>query len=165
VKPAIVAHEGRHDELARQLRTLAAQVAARAGVELVDFRVAGSSSARRIRVDVDRAGPASVTHEDCRIVSSTLGAAIDEAGIITGNYTLEISSPGVDRLIRTPDDVRRNVGRRIIVQTNMAVDGREEFVGVLRGFVDEALCIDDDAAGAVRIPLDSVAVARQEVAF
>ncbi len=163
--PAIVAHEGRHDELTRQIRTLAAQAAERAGVELVELHVAGSSSARRIRVDIDRAGPASVTLEDCQVVSSTLGAAIDEAGIVTSHYTLEISSPGVDRPIRTSDDVRRNVGRRILVQTNMAFAGRHEFVGVLRGFVDDALCIDDDAVGAVRIPLDSVAVARQEVAF
>ena len=160
-----VAHMGRHEDLVHQLRLLASSAAERAGVELVELRVAGSSTHRRIRVDIDRAGPVSVTHEDCQAVSSALGAAIDETGVVTSSYVLEVSSPGVDRLIRTSDDARRNVGRRIRVQTNAPIDGRKEFVGLLRAFVDDELSVEDAVAGDVRIPLRCITVARQEVAL
>jgi ribosome maturation factor RimP len=156
---------GRHEDLVEQLRALARHAAESAGVELVDLHVTGSSTQRRIRLDIDRIGAASVTHDDCQRVSSTLGAAIEESGLIVSGYVLEVSSPGVDRPIRTPDDARRNVGRRIRIQTTAAIGGRREFVGLLRALVGDEMSLEDDTVGSVQIPLESIHVARQEVMF
>jgi ribosome maturation factor RimP len=166
--PGSVAATGRHErhqELLEQLRALARQAAESAGVELVDLHVAGSSTQRRVRVDIDRGGPASVTHDDCQAVSSTLGATIEASGLIASAYVLEVSSPGVDRPIRSSDDARRNVGRRIRIQTNVAIGGRREFVGLLRALVGDDISLEDEMVGSVQIPLGSISVARQEVAF
>jgi len=165
VGAAETTQDHRHESLVEQLRSLAAEAARQSAVELVELHVAGSSRSRRVRVDIDRAGPRSVTLADCQAVSLALGQAIDEAGILPTEYVLDVSSPGLDRPIRSADDARRNVGRRIVVTTSLPVDGHREFHGLLCDFCGDALRVDDDQAGEVRIPLDCIVIARQEVAF
>jgi len=155
----------RHDRLSATLGSLAAEAARRVGVEVVDIHVRGSSRKRLVRVDIDRPGPRPVTLEDCQAVSGALGAAIEETGALHDPYLLEVSSPGADRPIRSLDDIRRNTGRRIVVRTLSPVGSRREFRGPLEGLVDGQLCVLDDDAGEVRIPLGHIEIARQELAF
>jgi ribosome maturation factor RimP len=155
----------RHDRLCAELRVLAETVARAAGVEVVDLRVRGSSDRRIVRVDIDRPGPTGVTLADCQSVSVELGHAIDDSGTLDEGYVLEVSSPGADRPIRTADDVRRNLGRRVEIVTRSPIEGRREFRGVLAGVVDDSLCLVDDTSGEVRIQLEHVALARQEMVF
>lgn len=158
-------HEGRHEELLGQIRALAASAAEDASVEIVELRVSGSSRSRRIRVDIDRAGPVSVSHEDCRLVSSALDRAIEDAGILSDGYVLEVSSPGADRPICTADDARRNVGRRVVVSLRLPLDGRRELRGVLMPSEIDSLRVVEDEMGEVCIPRDRVAMARQDLVF
>jgi ribosome maturation factor RimP len=155
----------RHERLCEEIHSLATTAARSSGVEVVEVRVRGSAGKRVVRVDIDRAGPVRVTLGDCQAVSAQLATAIDEAGVLDDTYVLELSSPGADRPIRTADDIRRNAGRRIEIIACSPLGGRTDFRGVLSGLVDGQMCWVDDESGEMRIPLEHVAIARQEIAF
>jgi len=159
-------NESRHANLLDALRAAAGRCAEEAGVELVDLVLRGSSRRRTLRVDIDRPGPRGVDLEDCGRVSELLGAAIEaEDDLIGGSYVLEVSSPGVDRPIRSRDDIRRNTGRRIVVTVREAGDGRRQFRGLLAGERDGVLVLEDEDRNEIEILLENVETARQDVEF
>lgn len=152
-----------HDERIRdEVRRQAEAVARPLGVEVVEvvFHRAGQHS--RIRVDIDRPGTPGVTLEDCQRVTEGLSPALDATGLMEFRYHLEVSSPGLERPIRTDDDVRRNVGRRVVVETAPG-EGPRRVRGVLLGSEEGALRVAVDGGGEVRIPRQHVVTAHQEV--
>jgi ribosome maturation factor RimP len=147
------------------LREIAARAAAEHGVEVVEVALGTGGPRWVVRVDVDRAGPGGVTLDDCQAVSRLVGDAIERSDLLESAYTLEVSSPGLDRPIRSADDIRRNTGRRIELATGVAVNGRTAFRGVLRGLRDGRWILDDDACGELAVRGDCVVRARQELPF
>jgi ribosome maturation factor RimP len=110
------------------------------GFELVDFEL--SRSGGMIRVFIDRAGGVSV--DDCAIVSNHLTRLFAVEGI---DYSrLEVSSPGLDRPLRRAKDFRRFAGERVQVRMRVPVDGRKNFVGVLRGASEAQVELEVDGA-------------------
>jgi len=95
---------------------MAAGVAEELGLEVVDLVLRGPRGRQMLRVDVDRPGPLGVTLDDCQRVSEQLAAGLDDADLMPGAYTLEVSSPGLDRPLRTADDYRRNRGRHVAIE-------------------------------------------------
>ena len=157
---------GRHAALLDDLRRLAARTIEDGGMELVDLALRGPSRRRLLRIDIDRPGPRGVDLEDCKRVSGLLGAAIDAEGdLIEGSYLLEVSSPGIDRPIRSSDDVRRNTGRRIVVTTREVAEERRSVRGLLKGRRDGALLLEDENRNEIEIPMENVETARQDVEF
>jgi ribosome maturation factor RimP len=157
--------EGRHEQLLENLRALARGVVAECGLELVELTLHGPTRRRVLRVDIDRPGPQGVNLEDCKRVSEALGSALEREDPFEDRYVLEVSSPGLDRPIRSDDDIRRNVGRRVVVTTREPLAGRNRFHGLLTGARDGRLTIEEDDRSEVAIPLEIVESARQEVAF
>ena len=158
--------EGRHAALLDDLRRLAARTIEEGGMELVDLALRGSSRRRLLRIDIDRPGPRGVDLEDCKRASKLLGAAIDAEGdLIEGSYLLEVSSPGIDRPIRSSDDVRRNTGRRIVVTTREVAEERRSIRGLLKGRRDGVLLLEDENRNEIEIPMENVETARQDVEF
>jgi len=158
--------EGRHAALLDSLRRLAARAVEECGLELVELMLRGSSRRRTLRVDIDRPGPRGVDLEDCKRVSESLGAAIDaDDDLIEGSYLLEVSSPGIDRPIRSFDDIRRNTGRRIVVTTRGAAEERRSVRGLLKGRRDSVLLLEDEDRNEIEIPLENVETARQDAEF
>jgi ribosome maturation factor RimP len=157
--------DGRHAELLDELRRVALAEAEAAGVELVDLTLKGSSRKRILRLDIDRAGPQGVDIEDCKRMSEAIGAAIEAGDLIRGSYVLEVSSPGVDRPIRSADDIRRNTGRRVVVTTNEPVAGKRAFRGLLVGKGDGSLRLAEKDNEETEIPLKKIETARQDVGF
>ncbi len=148
------------------IQRLAREAAAGCGVEVVEVSVARSSRRWRVRVDIDRAGRDGVTVDDCQAVSRALEAALDREDPISASYTLEVSSPGLDRPIVTPEDYRRNTGRKVRIETVEDLDGRRSFVGTLEGLDGDAVrLLEDDARGERLIPLAGVSRTRQYVPF
>ena len=114
-------------------------------MELVELTLRGSSRRRTLRVDIDRPGPRGVDLEDCKRVSELLGAAIEaDDDLIDGSYVLEVSSPGIDRPIRSVDDIRRNTGRRVVVTTREAAEERRSVRGLLAGQRNGILILEDE---------------------
>src|SRR5437667_8970599 len=120
-----------------QVRTLASRVAATFGVDIFDVQFRREAGGMILRIQIDRPGPAatadeSVSVEDCANVSRELSAILDVEEIVSSAYTLEVSSPGLDRPLRSADDDRRFTGRRAELVTREAVGGQT----VLRGTPD-----------------------------
>jgi ribosome maturation factor RimP len=123
-----------------------------------------------LRVQIDRPGPAasaeeSVSIEDCTHVSRDLSAMLDVEDIIADAYTLEVSSPGLDRPLRHADDYRRFSGRRAMLVMREAVDGQKYFKGTLGGVDDNAVLIDAEDGRRHRVPIGTITRANLEVEF
>jgi ribosome maturation factor RimP len=122
------------------LTALLEKTLASLGFELVDIEL--SRSGGMIRVFIDRAG--GVTVEDCAAVSNHLTRLFTVEEV---DYSrLEVSSPGLDRPLRQPRDFRRFAGERVHVRMRVPVDGRKNFVGVLRGASDAQVELEVDGA-------------------
>jgi len=157
--------QSRHAVLLEELERLAAKVVGDVGLELVEMGLRGSSKKRVLRLDIDRAGPGGVGLEDCQRVSKHIGMALEETDLIQGTYVLEVSSPGIDRPIRTDDDIRRNAGRRVQIETTEPIEGRKVFAGVLVGGEADWLELRIDDQEVVKIPRNRIQMARQEASL
>ena len=158
-------NQSRHGVLLEELERLAAKVISDAGLELVELNLKGSSKKRVLRLDIDRAGPGGVGLEDCQLVSKHVGAALEDTELLENSYVLEVSSPGIDRPIRTDDDIRRNAGRRVQIETTEPIEGSKVFAGVLVGGEADWVELRIDDRGVLKIPRDRIQMARQEASF
>jgi ribosome maturation factor RimP len=126
------------------------------GYELVDIELRlGSHSL--VRIFVDKTG--GITLEDCEVVSNQVSGVLDVEDPLPGHYTLEVSSPGLDRVLRTADHFRKFAGSMVKVQSKALVAGRKRFKGLLKGIEDEEITLEVDGA-EVKIALVNVHSAR-----
>jgi len=167
------------DALAR-LRGAAARIASSYGLDIFDVQCRRESIGWVIRVVLDRASAGStgspgsgaaeepVSIDDCHRVSEDLSALLDVEDDLTAGidraYTLEVSSPGLDRPLRGEADYRRFTGRLAKIVTREPVDGQSHFEGRLAG-VDEGAVLVSQGARVYRVPLDTIRRARLEVEF
>src|ERR1044072_1973385 len=121
-------------EVREEVRQLAEPLAEEHGYELVDIEQASLGHHRVIRIYLDK--PGGITLDDCAQFSRRLADAMDMNQIIPGAYHLEVSSPGLERPIRTLEHVKRFAGQRINLHLHDARDGRRRWEGVLLGPVD-----------------------------
>jgi ribosome maturation factor RimP len=134
-----------------RVREIAERVAASSGLEIVEIEFLGGGTARMLRVFLDKpaAGPASendplagVTHEDCANFSREFGTILDVEDVMPGAYTLEVSSPGLDRKLIKAADFNRFTGSRLKLTTRQPVDNNRHFEGRLESFKDGRLTLD-----------------------
>ena len=127
------------------------------GFELVEAELSGGRHHRTLRVYID--GPEGVTVDDCAAVSRQLSAILDVEDPIPGSYTLEVSSPGLDRPLVTPADFRRFQGAMIKVRLLNALDGRRNFTGRLLETTPESVVMEVDQE-RFNLPLAAIERAR-----
>src|SRR5207247_5133793 len=125
------------------VRALAARVAGTYGLDIYDVQFRREAGGMVVRVQIDRPGPAataeeSVSVEDCARVSRDLSAILNVEDVVPTADTLEVSSPGLDRPLRRPDDYRRFAGRRAKVLLRQRVDGQGSRKGRLGGVAGAA---------------------------
>src|SRR5216683_1841203 len=152
------------------IRALAGRVAGALGLEIFDVQFRREAGGMIVRVQIDRPGPAataeeSVSVEDCARVSRDLSAILDVEDAVPTAYTLEVSSPGLDRPLRRPDDYRRFAGRRAKVVMREKVDGQGFFKGKLGGVDGTDVLIEADDRKTHRVPIDVITRANLEVEF
>jgi ribosome maturation factor RimP len=141
--------------LVEKLTELSEQAASGTGIEISEVQLRGAGKARLLRVYIDK--PGGVTHGDCELVSERLGRLLDEQDVIPGEgYTLEVSSPGVERKLSKPRDFERVVGEKVRVVVHEPIEGSVRFEGKLTGFQDQELKIELGDAHVVKVPLDKV---------
>src|SRR5919106_764089 len=126
---------------------MATRVATSYGLDIFDVELKREGRGYVLRVIVDRPGPAataeeSVSIDDCARVAEDLGALLDVEDVIPGAYTFEVSSPGLDRPLRTADDYRRFAGRLAKIVVAKPVDRQTHFEGRLGGFEGDAIVIE-----------------------
>lgn len=141
--------------LLEKINELGEQAAAGTGIEIAEIQLRGAGKARLLRVYIDK--PEGVTHGDCELISERLGGLLDAEDTIPGEgYTLEVSSPGVERKLSKPRDFERVVGQKIRLALREPIEGRQRFEGKLAGFSGNALEVEIAPAQTLHIPLDQV---------
>jgi ribosome maturation factor RimP len=130
-----------------RVREIADRVAASSGLEVVEVEILGGGKARMLRVFLDKpaagAEPLSgVTHADCANFSREFGTILDVEDVMPGSYTLEVSSPGLDRRLIKPADFSRFTGSRLKLTTRQPVDNNRHFEGRLESFTNGRLTLD-----------------------
>ncbi|MGA1453804.1 MAG: ribosome maturation factor RimP [Ilumatobacteraceae bacterium] len=131
------------DTVVNRVRTLAAPIVADLGLEIYDLEMV--SGVLRLSIDTPTGGPAGVTLDNIALVSRLVSRELDHNDPMPGRYTLEVTSPGLERPLRTADHFRREVNKVVSVRLREAVDGRRRLQGTLlradeRGCV---VCLED----------------------
>ena len=159
--------------VADRVRDAAARIAAGYGLDIFDVQYRRESGGMVLRVQIDRPGSNSaedsVSVDDCARVSRDLSAVLDVEDIVPNAYTLEVSSPGLDRPLRGVADYRRFAGRRAKIVMGRPVDGQGFFKGRLAGLegTDEApsVVIEGDDGRRHSVPVSVITRAHLEVEF
>ena len=132
------------------------------GIDVVDIEFAREGRGGVLRIFIDRPAEDSggaVTVDDCARVSHAVSEVLETQDPIKGKYTLEVSSPGFDRILRTRAHFERFVGQRVFVELKLPMEGRRRFIGVLKSVVDDTIVVEVD--GKVHsLPLERIQKAR-----
>jgi len=156
-----------------QVRAIAERVAASYGLDIFDVQFRREAPGMVLRVRIDRPGSKataedSVTVDECARVSRDLSAILDVDDVVPMAYTLEVSSPGLDRPLTRAEDYERFAGRRAKLVMREKVDGQGYFKGQLGGIEDgpvKVVVIEGEDGRTHRVPLDVITRANLEVDF
>lgn len=152
----------KENELER-LQTLAREAARGCGVELVDVRFQRQGRHSSLRLDIDRPGAVGVSLGDCEAVSRLLDRALQDAGMLQDlRYDLQVSSPGLDRPIRSDDDFRRNTGRALVVEVFTPAGPVTTVRGILVGASEGEIVLRVAEGEDLRLARDRVHSAVQD---
>ena len=132
------------------------------GYELVDIEFAREGRGGVLRIFIDSQAENSgtgVTVDDCARVSHAVSQVLEAQDPIKGHYTLEVSSPGFDRILRTRAHFQRFVGERVFAELKLPIEGRRRFAGVLKSVADDTIVVEVDGE-AHSLPLERIQKAR-----
>jgi ribosome maturation factor RimP len=153
-----------------RIREIAGRVAEAYGLQIDEVKIRREGRQQVLRVVLDRPGPAatpedSVSIADCERVSHELGTILDVEDLLPDSYTLEVSSPGLDRPLREAGDYERFAGRLAKIVTREPVERQTAFAGRLRGLDGNDVLFEREGGRMVRLPLDLISRARLDVEF
>src|SRR5271154_4657122 len=130
------------------------------GVVDIEYARSGSGGVLRIFIDRQSGSEGGVTVDDCARVSQAVSELLEtHQDLIKGRYTLEVSSPGFERILRTRAHFERFVGERIFAEMKVPMDGRRRFIGTLKSLVDDTIVVEVDGR-AYELPLERIQKAR-----
>src|SRR6058998_4402083 len=144
-----------------RIRRLIQEVVESQGYELVDVEFKGAGKSSVLRIFIDK--PDRISHEDCGLVSEQVGTVLDVEDLIPFSYTLEVSSPGLDRKLVKESDYTRFDGKLARIQTRIPLNQQKVFRGRLQGLHDGKVRLELPKGTLLDIPLDVIQEARLEV--
>jgi ribosome maturation factor RimP len=130
------------------------------GYELVELELKGGGRNSVLRIFIDK--PEGISHQDCALVSGQVGTVLDVEDLIPFSYTLEVSSPGLDRRLVKDSDYNRFQGKLAKIQTRIPLQHQKAFKGRLGGLQDGKILLELLNGTTLQIPLDVVDQARLE---
>jgi ribosome maturation factor RimP len=133
---------------------IANRVGASVGIEIVDVELVGGGNNRVLRIYIDKA--AGVTHSDCEVVSHEVSAILDAEDVIPGSYQLEVSSPGVERKLKTARDFERFQGKKARIQLRKPIENQKRWEGTLAGVTGGVILLEPSPGKQIQVPLDEV---------
>lgn len=131
-------------------------------LELVDVEYKKEGKNWYLRVYLDK--EQGITVKDCQSLSHQIEDLIEVEAIVSNPFILEVSSPGLNRPLKTERDFLRNKNRQIIVTTFSPVNNKKNFHGMIKDFKDQTLYLDEDG-NPLEIPLEKIAKAKLEISF
>ncbi len=152
-------------QILAEVERIAREVAASLGLEIVEFVFHSRGRHSLLRIDIDRSGMPGVGLGDCETFSRALGDRIEDLTFFDAPYDLQVSSPGIDRPIRTDDDLSRNTGRPIWLEFRDDNGKLRELRGTLSGpHGSDAVSIATEH-GELRVARDRIVLMKQDVTF
>lgn len=145
-------------EIVSKVSELTRQIVRFEGLELVDAEWKGALRGGLLRVYIDK--PTGITHADCERVSRQLSAALDVEDLVPASYTLEVSSPGLDRKLSQPADYRRFQGHKAKVRMRAALEGNRTVTGLIEGTTQESVSLRTASGEALEVPFADIELAR-----
>lgn len=140
------------------LRDLLEPAVAAVGCELVGIEYHPSGKHSLLRVYIDK--PEGVTVDDCSAVSYQVSGLLDVEDPIPGHYTLEVSSPGLDRPLFQARDFERFAGQEVKIRLRFPFEGQRNFRGLLQGLQEQQVVIEEQDGKRISLPLDQIEQAR-----
>lgn len=138
-----------------KIEAIAERVGASEGIEIVDVQLLGGGGSRVLRLFIDK--PEGVSHGDCELMSQQVGTILDVEDIIPGGkYTLEVSSPGVERKLSRARDFERFTGQKIKVTLREPVAEKTHWMGTLAAFAAGVITLEPASGETIQFPLEQV---------
>jgi ribosome maturation factor RimP len=152
------------EEVVAKIVEIAERVADPEGIEIVDVQLLGAGRGRLLRIFIDRPAtaasadrPHGVSHADCEFISQQVGTILDIEDVIPGDsYTLEVSSPGLERKLSKAKDFERFVGQKAKVVLREPVENQRSWEGRLAGISEGIVALEPAAGRVIHFPLDQV---------
>jgi ribosome maturation factor RimP len=138
---------------AQKIEEIAQRVAGSEGIEIVEVEVKGGGNNQLIRISIDK--PEGISHADCELVSEQVGVILDVEDVVAGHYTLEVTSPGVERKLLKPRDYERFQGKKARIKLRDPVDNQRHWEGTLAGYADGMISLEANGR-QIRFPLEQV---------
>ena len=143
------------DDIVNKIDEIAQRVGASEGIEIVDVQLLGGGKARLLRIFIDK--PEGVTHTDCEMISHQVGTILDVEDVIPGSgYTLEVSSPGLERALKKPHDFERFAGKKAAFLLRQPVENQRRWVGAIAGISDGVVTIEPAPGRSIQFPLELI---------
>lgn len=149
------------DLIAEKIKTIAENVVNEENLELVHVEMIGAGKNSTLRIFIDK--PDGVTLEDCSNVSRQMSQILDADDFIPTAYTLEVSSPGLERELYNLKDFEKYAGNLAKVKTKHPINGQKNFRGRITEVKGEEIIFEDRTSGAVSFPYNTVAKANLEL--
>src|SRR5271166_4369968 len=143
------------EEVTAKVQEIAERVGASEGLEVVEVQLLGGGGTRVLLIFIDK--PEGVTHGDCEFISQNVGTILDVEDVIPGaHYTLEVSSPGVERKLSKPREFERFVGQKVKVTLRQPVENQRTWIGALKSFAEGIITLEPTPGRSVQFPLEQV---------
>ena len=143
------------DAVISRITEIAERVGRSEGIDIVEVEFLGGGGSRMVRIYIDK--PEGVTHGDCELVSHQVGTILDVEDVIPGaRYTLEVSSPGVERKLTRPADFQRFTGQKAKITLADPIENQKHWEGTIRSLEGNVVTLEPSEGKLVHIPLDSV---------
>ena len=129
--------------------------------ELVDVEYVKEHGNYFLRIYIDKEG--GIGLDDCQNFSEILSTKLDEHDPIEQTYYLEVSSPGLDRPIKTEKDLKRNLNREVEIRLYKQINNKKTYIGKLKAFDEEKIVLTDNKSNEIKIPRDYIALIRLNI--
>jgi ribosome maturation factor RimP len=143
------------EEIVAKITEIAQRAGGTEGIEIVDVQLLGAGRGRVLRIFIDR--PQGVSHADCEFISQQVGTILDVEDVIPGDsYTLEVSSPGLERKLFKAQDFERFAGQKARVVLREPVENQRRWEGKLAGISEGIVALEPSDGRVIRFPLAQV---------
>lgn len=150
-------------DIIKELMAICDPIAASLNYELVDVEYLKEYGSYYLRVYIDK--PGGINLDDCQNMSELLSEKLDEKDPVSTAYFLEVSSPGLDRPLKTDKDLKRNIDKDIEISLYTALNNKKNYEGKLNSFNEKFIIINDEDDNIIDIPRESVSVIKLALKF
>jgi len=141
--------------ITQKITEIAERVGSDAGIEIAGVELLGGGNSRLLRIFIDK--PEGVSHADCEYISENVGTILDVEDVVPGSsYTLEVSSPGLERKLTKPRDFERFTGKKVKVVLRQPVENQRTWAGLLTSFAEGIITLEPSPGRSVQFPLEQV---------